>query len=630
MSCRGVSSAFLLVCTTLLLCVSVVVVGVDVSRRHHHGHGQHTTFDNSDSLLSHDDRQVQQALHHAMTDIQEDMVFADTDLSSLEKQESQWFESFLQESDNHPEAATPSPSPSPSTSPSTPSEPHPDSRVYGLPGLKTQRSYAGQLKYGIPRNKTCVHSTFYWFFEAMNGNTSSPILIWLQGGPGCSGFIGLFQEVGPLRFNKYGNPVRNPHTWNHEFAMLFIDNPVGTGFSDTNNPDLCAPRSVNESSVDLYEFLVTFYKKYPELSKRPLYFTGESFAGKYIPGIAYLIATRQGQPNSPLHVDGVAIGDGLTDPYSQTTTQSESAYAFGMINKRQRNQAKLIEAKVLQAIDAGKLKAANFLRGKLFDYLTNSAGGIPLKNVAQVSGHKNAKKRRKMFEKYFSIAKNRAKIHVPNEQLWRSCGPVQQRTYSRKYMDNDIMTSALFAVPTLIQNMRVLYYEGQFDLRDGPTQVRAWIDRLPWQGRKSFFSSPRTPFYIIKRKGLYRGRRFKHAIGKLAGTARQYQNLTHIVIPGAGHLAPQDQPVSTLEMITRFVNNEPWFHRDDRDVSYRKRKGKFAKPPKELLEAPQAKEWLATVELTREIANTPKSSIPKAPVRKPLPKKNPRPAQPSQ
>ena len=78
---------------------------------------------------------------------------------------------------------------------------------------------------------------FYWFFEAQSGDPDAPLVVWLQGGPGGSSMFGLFSEMGPYALTAQLEPVRRNTTWNRDYAMLFIDNPVGAGFSFTEQPD---------------------------------------------------------------------------------------------------------------------------------------------------------------------------------------------------------------------------------------------------------------------------------------------------------------------------------------------------------------------------------------------------------
>jgi carboxypeptidase C (cathepsin A) len=74
---------------------------------------------------------------------------------------------------------------------------------------------------------------WFWFFEARNSPSTAPLALWLNGGPGCSSMIGLFQENGPCTFNNVSGstPVLNPNSWNNYANMLYVDQPIGTGFS---------------------------------------------------------------------------------------------------------------------------------------------------------------------------------------------------------------------------------------------------------------------------------------------------------------------------------------------------------------------------------------------------------------
>ncbi|KAG0298766.1 hypothetical protein BGZ96_007641 [Linnemannia gamsii] len=73
---------------------------------------------------------------------------------------------------------------------------------------------------------------FYWFFPALKPKVKDPpLIIWLQGGPGASSMIGLFYETGPIHVTENFKLTRSNITWANEYSMLFVEQPVGTGYS---------------------------------------------------------------------------------------------------------------------------------------------------------------------------------------------------------------------------------------------------------------------------------------------------------------------------------------------------------------------------------------------------------------
>jgi vitellogenic carboxypeptidase-like protein len=454
-----------------------------------------------------------------------------------------------------------------------------DDRVMMFPSLDNQVSYSGLLPFHPQRAPKCTHEYFYWYFEALNHNPNAPIVMWLQGGPGCSTFMGVFDQPGPLTIDDDLTVRRQKHTWNNKFSLLFVDQPVGVGYSDTSNQKKCTPRTIEQSSSDLYDFLIAFFKKHPDLAKRPFYLAGQSYAGKYIPGLAYKVLTT---PNTPLRMDGVAIGDGLVDPKVQTSTQADTAYHFGLINERQRGVAKQMIKAVTEAIDQKRMIAAKWLRMRLFDYLSNASGNIIAQNVAVMSPAKNRRYGHRIYnhKKFFQMPESRSLIHVPAKRAWRTCGRGKPIAYIKKYFVKDIMRSVAYMLPTLFSKTRVMFYEGQFDLRDGLEQIRAVLESIDWPQKKEFLEASRRPWY---------------AGNHIAGTTRTYGNVTNIVLFGAGHMAAFNQPIAAEEMMTRFIENRPWFSVVDKNMSIKKKLGKHRKVPKQVKNNPQASNWLAGV-----------------------------------
>ena len=158
-------------------------------------------------------------------------------------------------------------------------------------------SYSGFLTV----NYTSNSNLFFWYFPAENGNKSAPFILWLQGGPGSSSMYGLLKENGPFiaDVDKSGRPYirTNPHRWTANHSVLYIDNPVGTGFSFTDSLD-AYPNVVEESTEDLFIFLQQFLKMFPELQHCQFFPFGESYAGKYVPALAHRIHMENKKKNS--------------------------------------------------------------------------------------------------------------------------------------------------------------------------------------------------------------------------------------------------------------------------------------------------------------------------------------------
>ena len=118
---------------------------------------------------------------------------------------------------------------------------------------------------------------FYWVFESRNAPSTDPLLLWMSGGPGCSSSLALFGENGPLTVNPDLSLNVNPYSWTSNATVVWVDQPVGTGFSTGK------PLEHNEEGVgqDMVEFIAGFVAKYPQFQQLPLYIYGESYAGHY-------------------------------------------------------------------------------------------------------------------------------------------------------------------------------------------------------------------------------------------------------------------------------------------------------------------------------------------------------------
>lgn len=126
---------------------------------------------------------------------------------------------------------------------------------------------------------------FWWLHyttDAVAKYTDRPLIVWLQGGPGSSSTgYGNFFELGP--WNENLKP-RNT-SWDKYANILFVDNPVGTGFSyvDEENAFTTTNKQIAD---DFVELMKGFYMAIPDMKKVPLFIFSESYGGKMLADIA--------------------------------------------------------------------------------------------------------------------------------------------------------------------------------------------------------------------------------------------------------------------------------------------------------------------------------------------------------
>ncbi len=134
------------------------------------------------------------------------------------------------------------------------------------------KQYTGWLDVGAKH-------IFFWYFESQNLPSQDPLLLWLTGGPGGSGMIGMLQENGPCLINKHGNgTVYNKYGWSKNANIIYVDQPAGVGFSYVDE-GASVPGTSFTAAEDMHHFLQMFTSDvFPKLKGREFHITGESYA----------------------------------------------------------------------------------------------------------------------------------------------------------------------------------------------------------------------------------------------------------------------------------------------------------------------------------------------------------------
>lgn len=372
------------------------------------------------------------------------------------------------------------------------------------------------------------------------------MLLWLQGGPGASSLFGLFTEIGPFNIDGKMDVVDRAINWNSNHHLVFLDNPLGTGFSFTED---LASMATNEDEVgaDLLEAMTQFFTLFPELRKNDFFVTGESYAGKYVPACAYAIheANAKNETNR-INLKGIAIGDGAFDPAGQFYNFGELLYYLGMVDANEKAQFDAYEASWKKKMAAEDYVGAfrvfdEMLNGDFYShgtYYANVTGmGANYFNINQGPDGSS------LTENYF--------IDWLNTTAGRSAMNVGSRPYAvfnntvETQLLGDWMRGVVPKLVVLLETYRVLIYSGAYDVILGAPLTEQALRGIEWSGQKEFLSAKKATWTV------------KGAKPDLAGYVRTVGGFSQVVVRGAGHMVPGDQPTRALDMITRFVAGTP-------------------------------------------------------------------------
>ncbi|KAF5176789.1 Serine carboxypeptidase-like [Thalictrum thalictroides] len=435
-------------------------------------------------------------------------------------------------------------------------------RITNLPGQPTTPPIS-QFSGYITVNQDHGRALFYWFFESQSEPLEKPLLLWLNGGPGCSSIgNGAAVELGPLLVKKKGDALEfNNYAWNREANLLFVESPVGVGFSYTNTSSDLTKLDDRFVAEDAYSFLVNWMEKFPQFKSHDFYISGESYAGHYVPQLAELVYDRnKDKTNYPvINLKGFIVGNpetednydyhGLLDYAWSHAIISDQVYEkakqvcnFKLINWMDEcNTAMEVVFQQYQEIDIYNIYAPRCLLNN-----TTSSTDDVLDAQISASFHKDGSKKglrwpripggydpcyTKYAEKYFNRNDVRLSLHANPNGKWEVCNESILRTY------NYTVLSILPIYIKLIKaGLKIWVYSGDADGRVPVTGTRYWLEAIG-----------------LPLKASWRSWYHNHQVG---GRIVEYEGLTFVTVRGAGHLVPLNKPSESVSLIHSYLSGE--------------------------------------------------------------------------
>lgn len=380
---------------------------------------------------------------------------------------------------------------------------------------------------------------FFWFFESRNDPSKDPVMLWMNGGPGCSSMTGLFEELGPARISRSDlTPVRNPYSWNNNASVIFLDQPVGTGYSYTDGD---RPKSSVTAAKDVYALLSLFFQQFPAYAKQDFHISGESYAGHYIPATGAEILSHSSRN---INLKSLLIGNGLTDPYTQYAYYRPMACGDGgwpaALNSTTCNQMD-------QALPTcqKKIKACyDTDNDNTCVDATSNCNRAMFSNGYAKSGRSNYDVRANPPAHQPSYAldflqSDKTVNAVGAESQYDDCSST---VYSDFVNGGDWMRPLHKKVPGILDQIPVLVYAGDADFICNWLGNQAWTNALDWKGKAAFSKAAMTPV--------------KSGSGREWGQVKHSSGLAFARVYAASHFVPEDQPEGSLDMVNRWISGQ--------------------------------------------------------------------------
>lgn len=308
----------------------------------------------------------------------------------------------------------------------------------------------------ITVNKTLGNHLFFWFFPVpQEADQNPPLLLWLNGGPGVSSMLGLFWEHGPIELVP-GIGDREPtikprcNTWNKHFSIVYVDNPVGVGFSYSDSGEEGYRTTQEGYGQDLLEFTVQFFKLFPEYISRDFYVGGQSYAGRYIPSLAFKIHQNIQKGISGVPLTGIFLGAPYFDCANQMKPFFEYLYSLGAISFAERNIYQDRVTKLYNSFLQGQTENMTLI--EIFDEL------VPMEiGLKTVDNYVTAEEPDdKSIDKLLNSPRLRKLLQV---------GDIQYRCNSRREFfglyGKDIFYATTDKLAELMNHYKVLIYSGK-------------------------------------------------------------------------------------------------------------------------------------------------------------------------
>ncbi|XP_055010735.1 cathepsin A-like isoform X2 [Boleophthalmus pectinirostris] len=387
--------------------------------------------------------------------------------------------------------------------------------VNELPGMGFKPNYKQWSGYLQARPGKFLH---YWFVTSQNSPSKDPVVLWLNGGPGCSSMEGFLSENGPFHVNENGKTLyENPFSWNKIANVLYLESPAGVGYSYSDDQKYATDD--DQVAEDNYKALQSFFSKFPNFTTNEFFIIGESYGGIYVPTLSLLVATGKAKIN----FKGFAVGNGLGSFALNDQSLIYFGYFHGLFGENLWYE--------LTTNCCGKDGICNFYNSSSEMCATMFVGLIqPYKTLGEVPPCIDSTAQ----TQWLNRGDVRKGLHIPDTlPPWDLCSDFVSGNYTTLYP-----TVKEVYLKLLSLGLRALVYNGDTDMACNFLGDQWFVEDLGIKATTNY------------KTWLYKD--------QVAGFYQTFANITFLTVKGAGHMVPQWAPDPAFHMFQSFITNSDY------------------------------------------------------------------------
>ncbi|KAI8611631.1 Alpha/Beta hydrolase protein [Chytriomyces sp. MP71] len=394
-----------------------------------------------------------------------------------------------------------------------------------------------------------IGSLFFWMFESKSFQKNKKLIFFFNGGPGCSSMDGVFLENGPFIPMQDGSVQLRSVNWLDSATVVFLDQPVGTGYSHTGKKKKNGyATSLEQVAEHFHAFLDRFFEVFRELGTAELYITGESYAGQYIPYMVKKMMTSVPKRN----LRGIMIGSGWMDPKRQYLSSVDYAVSNNILGGEYLTEAHNAQEQCRHLYASNphesikKFACEEILDVILLNSTHNDHNCINMYDIryhdATADGgcgmyawpphlHEMAS--------YLDRDDVKEALHVTrniDKPRWVECD-----TMVSKGLSDTLDVPSYLLLPDILARIPVLLYNGDKDLICNWFGIYDMVNELSWNGNKGMQNATKEAWYLDS---------------QLQGWYQTSRNLTFVLKHNASHMMPVDAPEAARNILNRFIGAE--------------------------------------------------------------------------